>query len=164
MQKLKIKNQNRGFTLIELLVVIAIIAILAATILVNLSQGRMKARDARRMSDLDSLTKAVEMYQDEKQSYPVNTTTGGITSATWTTKNFGTGTTWDDTIWEGITPTMPKDPKNVAPSVYYYKTNAGGTEYELNAVLEKNTSAMQNDGGDDANRYEIGNDPGLDLI
>jgi prepilin-type N-terminal cleavage/methylation domain-containing protein len=168
---LKIKNQNRGFTLIELLVVISIIAILAAIILINLSAGRAKARDARRMSDLDSLSKAVEMYQDEKQSYPVNTTSGGITSATWTTSNFGTGATWDALIWQGITPAMPKDPKNVAPSVYYYRTDTNGTVYELNAVLEKNCNAMVNDGGDDnaANcaasaRYEIGNDPGLNLL
>ena len=61
--KMKIKNQ--GFTLIELLVVIAIIGILATTVMTSVQRARLKARDARRMSDMKQLFNAQQMYIDD---------------------------------------------------------------------------------------------------
>lgn len=62
--------KKKGFTLIELLVVIAIIGILATIVIVSLSSARTKARDARRISDLDSLQLALVMYYDDHEFYP----------------------------------------------------------------------------------------------
>lgn len=45
--------------MIELLVVIAIIGILAAVVLANLSTARAKGRDAKRVSDLQNMSKAI---------------------------------------------------------------------------------------------------------
>lgn len=59
-----------GFTLIELLVVIAIIGILAVVVLINLSSARLKSRDARRISDIDQVRKALELYLDDCHQYP----------------------------------------------------------------------------------------------
>lgn len=64
------RKGQKGFTLIELLVVIAIIGILATIVLVSLGSARIKARDARRQSDLVSLRAALEMYYDDQQEYP----------------------------------------------------------------------------------------------
>lgn len=72
---------KRGFTLIELLVVIAIIGILAAMVLVSLSSARNKARDARAKSDLSAIPAALEMYNDDKASYPVTTDFGAMWTA-----------------------------------------------------------------------------------
>ena len=65
---LKIKK-NRGFTLIELLVVIAIIGILASIVLVSLSGARVKARDARRESDIRQISLAQEMFYNDNEEY-----------------------------------------------------------------------------------------------
>jgi prepilin-type N-terminal cleavage/methylation domain-containing protein len=61
---LRIKKKKYGFTLIELLVVIAIIGILATIIMVSLNNARIKARDARRMSDMNSINKAMSLYYE----------------------------------------------------------------------------------------------------
>lgn len=53
---------RKGFTLIELLVVISIISMLAGVILVGTAGSRAKARDARRMSDVDQIRRALELY------------------------------------------------------------------------------------------------------
>ncbi|MBU1102381.1 prepilin-type N-terminal cleavage/methylation domain-containing protein [Patescibacteria group bacterium] len=65
---LGVKQNNQkiqtGFTLIELLVVIAIIGLLATIVLVSLNSARIKARDARRQSDMHQIALAMEMYYD----------------------------------------------------------------------------------------------------
>ena len=67
----KIRNNFvRGFTLIELLVVIAIIGILSGIVLVNLRSSQTKARDARRMSDVNALVTALNLYYSDNKAYP----------------------------------------------------------------------------------------------
>ncbi|MFZ2205081.1 MAG: prepilin-type N-terminal cleavage/methylation domain-containing protein [Minisyncoccia bacterium] len=58
------KNKNRGFTLLELLIVIAIIAILsvALVLVLNPAETLKKARDAQRISDLNTIKTAIGLY------------------------------------------------------------------------------------------------------
>lgn len=64
-------KSGAGFTLIELLVVIAIIGLLASVVLVSLNGARLKARDAKRVSDLKQLSTALELYYDDNNGiYP----------------------------------------------------------------------------------------------
>ncbi len=65
---------SRGFTLIELLVVISIIGILSSVVLASLNSARAKARDARRMSDLNSIQIALEMYYLDYGTYRISGT------------------------------------------------------------------------------------------
>jgi len=55
---------KKGFTLIELLVVIAILAILMAVVVIAINPAEMlkKTRDTKRISDLDALRTALNLY------------------------------------------------------------------------------------------------------
>lgn len=71
-----------GFTLIELLVVISIIGLLASVVLVSLNGARAKSRDAKRISDMNQMAKAMELYFNDYNTYPTVGTTGkGFTTA-----------------------------------------------------------------------------------
>lgn len=110
---------QKGFTLIELLVVIAIIGILSSVVLASLNTARVKARDARRVSDLKQLQIALEMYFDANSSYPVQTTYALLTSS-------------NALITPGFMSVMPADP--LSAQAYGYVGTATG--YCLGARLE----------------------------
>ncbi len=82
------KNLRKGFTLIELLVVISIIVALSVSVFVALNPGQrlQDARDARRVSDVDTLLTAVHEYiVDNAGSSPSGLST--------TEQQLGTGAT-----------------------------------------------------------------------
>lgn len=64
------KNKGQGFTLFELLVSISIIAILTVVAIVSYSNAQKKARDARRIQDVDAVGKALEQYYADNTKYP----------------------------------------------------------------------------------------------
>ncbi len=73
------KIKQGGFTLIELLIVITIIAALAVTVFVALNPAKrlQDARDARRVTDVDTILTAIHTYiVDNKGSYPTGLSAG----------------------------------------------------------------------------------------
>ncbi len=63
------RNGLKGFTLVELLVVIAIISVLATLLLLQLGVARAKARDAKRIADVNQVRSVVEQYFDQNGAY-----------------------------------------------------------------------------------------------
>src|SRR3989338_8222068 len=63
-------TEKKGFTLIELLVVVAIIGILATISSVSLTQARRRARDTRRISDIQQIRNGLVIYANQRATYP----------------------------------------------------------------------------------------------
>lgn len=125
------KRLTSGFTLIELLVVIAIIGILASIVIASLGSVQSRGRDARRMSDINSLQKALALYSSSAASYPVAAATTTLTGADAVSTAL---------IAAGVFTTMPQDPLYPTdPYKYGYISNAAGTSYTIEFCLETDT-------------------------
>lgn len=73
-----------GFTIVELIVVIVVIAILATLTFVSYNGVQAKTRDDRRVTDVSTIEKAMELYYSDNGSYPVPTgATGSIINPAW---------------------------------------------------------------------------------
>jgi prepilin-type N-terminal cleavage/methylation domain-containing protein len=57
------KTSKSGFTLVEILIVLIVISILAALVIVSYGNVQAKARDTRRMSDLQNIAEAIGTYR-----------------------------------------------------------------------------------------------------
>ncbi|MCK4539944.1 type II secretion system protein [Candidatus Parcubacteria bacterium] len=141
------KINKKGFTLIELLVVIAIIGLLSTLAVVSLNNARLKARDAKRMSDLKQISTAMELYSSDQgtSAYPTNAA-GAETCADTPTSNIiaaaDNGAAIDNlcgsnnAITDGtdtFLQAIPADP--VSSANYHYEGSA--TTYCISAHLEK---------------------------
>lgn len=59
-----------GFTVVELLAVVSIMGVFAAVVLVSLHNARIKARDAKRVSDVRQIMTALELFFNSNNRYP----------------------------------------------------------------------------------------------
>ncbi len=117
--------KKKGFTIIELLIVIAIMALLLATVFINISNTNAKKRDTIRMANMNEISKALALYQNQTQKYPIYT--GNITgsdSMSLVLQN------------ANLISKVPIDPLS---SYNYAYTSANGTTFTLGFCLETNT-------------------------
>jgi prepilin-type N-terminal cleavage/methylation domain-containing protein len=108
------KGGNLGFTFIELIVTVTIIAVLTVVGIVSYSGTSKKARDNRRMADLEKIRVALELYRQ------------------------GTGSTYPDSLdlltTNGYIQTIPVGPKGEA---YTYDQTGTGYTYTIGTTLEE---------------------------
>ena len=122
--------KKKGFTLIELLVVISIIGLLAALIVVNFNAARERARDVQRKSDLDQTKKALRMYYNDNNIYPVDG------SLVWESPFQSAD---GNMVYMRI---LPQDPANQgATPTYQYTQASEGQDFCLWATLENKSDA-----------------------
>jgi len=126
----RFSKTRRGFTLIELLVVIAIIGILASIVLASLNSARAKSRDARRLADLDAIKKALTLYFNDNQAYPISAATTTVTGVDGVSSAL---------ITAGHISQVPKDPQSPTTD-YTYSTDATGQTYMLSFCMETNSN------------------------
>lgn len=108
--------KKKSFTLIELLVVISIIGLLSSIVLVSVSRIRGKARDTRRLSDVEQISLALEMYISDNAGYPEgNSSNGG-----WELSTEDGGAFIDALVSEGYLASYIVDPTNNEDNGYYY--------------------------------------------
>ncbi|MBP6860587.1 MAG: type II secretion system protein [Candidatus Pacebacteria bacterium] len=129
-------KKNKGFTLIELLVVIAIIALLSTVVLAALQNARAASRDAKRLSDLDSVTNALELYASANNGvYPAGS---GTANPICGNNTFCLAS--QSTALAPYIGSIPADP-SYANQAYNYRYCAanGNKQYTILVKLEKNT-------------------------
>lgn len=125
-------NVKRGFTLAEMIVVIAIIALLAVVVIFNVQEGKKKARDAQRLSDLQQIQLALRIYKDTHGRYPDmgcgRFDTDGLY---WTGAHptFGTCTEYIDGVTDFFQ-TLPIDTNSFG---YIYSSRNNGADYKIMA-------------------------------
>jgi len=111
MNQLKITNyelrikKEKAFTLIELLVVITIIIVISAVAMVSYAGAGKKARDSRRIADLEKVRLALEMVRQVGNTYPTTASVQTVLVPTylqaWPTGPKGVGDTYGYT--RGVT-------------------------------------------------------------
>lgn len=110
------RRRQAGFTLVELLIVIVVVAILATISVVVYNGVQVRARDAKRSSDVQSILRALESYKAINGRYPRATPL--------TTNDFEKSTDPKGTFMEYLSPEFfsetPVDPINNDSYRYQY--------------------------------------------
>ncbi len=131
---------KKGFTLIELLVVIAILAVLMSVVVVTINPAEMlkKTRDTKRISDLDALRTALNLYVTDQGNLGNVTSTncyshvalnpnvsGCSTTTIANSSQVVTGTGWIPINFATITSGSPLSALPVDPKVVTATTDTG---------------------------------------
>ncbi len=123
--------KQKGFTLIELLVVISIIGLLSSVLFVSLNNARVKARDAKRKSEIKQIVTGLVMYYNAHNSYPANTYNGACGTAL-----NGTDLISQGLINDGIIKKIPLPPSNSGQCGDYYYSGTWNNAQSL-AIMTK---------------------------
>jgi prepilin-type N-terminal cleavage/methylation domain-containing protein len=105
-------KRSRGFTLIELLVVISIIGVLSSVVLSTTNNSVKKSRDAKRLSDMETLRLAIEMYADDHSGAYFSTGGSLVCLGVPSTEQCWGGPSGNDALNAALAPYLAKIPKD----------------------------------------------------
>ena len=157
---------KKGLTLIELLVVITIMAILATFSVITLNPAEIlkKSRDAKRITDITQLKKAIDLTLSDDGDILAD-----FGSSVEDSRNTD-GTGYVKINLSKNMPTLPIPTKNgdtitnsngeqVIDS-YYFQAETNSLRYEIKTTFESKEfqDKLITDGGNETNYYETGSD------
>lgn len=124
----------KAFTLIELLIVIVILGVLAALITGNFFTSLKKGRDTKRKADLEQVQRALEMYYEDKKTYP--------SFNIFANSNYQLCETKIATTCGAEKAYMLKIPNDPVSGKSYEYFNTAGADYRLFACMENNLQVL----------------------
>jgi prepilin-type N-terminal cleavage/methylation domain-containing protein len=110
------KKSQKGFTLVELIVVMSIISLLSSIVLANLNGYIAKARDSKRISDFEQISKAFYIYYAQKGSMPTFDYTGNY----WCEGGGNYEQAMQKLVDAGLLPSIPHSPPGASYCYYNY--------------------------------------------
>ena len=140
-------KKSAGFTLIELLVVISIIGFLTVASVVVFNIVRMNARDATRVANIATISRALAMYlNDSRTGYPASTgeclkDSSGVGAELRAAQVLLAVPL--DPLWPGTMPTNVGSGVAVSPSqnFCYYYFSGFNNQYKISFFLESNSKS-----------------------
>lgn len=158
------KFRNLGFTIVELLIVIVVIGILAAISIVAYSGVQSRARDSARLAKINSIAKAIELYNTEKGRYPaIQDGIGRESTCGSQTESWG-HCDRNKELADLLAPYLKIDPTSLSDATqgsnYYHYTSQSTDNFQSYGMMVfLEGSGGQNDGGYFSNALEIGSKP-----
>ena len=131
------KNIYKAFTLVELIVVITILAVLATVAFISLQWYSTESRDTKRITDVATLSKWLQVYLAAKSQVPEPSETK--TTITFSGSELLTQWYAGNSVLDTLRVKEAKDP--VDNNFYTYSTNRNNTKFQILALLEKNQTA-----------------------
>ncbi len=117
-----ISNLKNGFTLIEVMVVVLIIALIASFAMISYTSIRVKSRDIRRVTSINTLHTALNAYYKDHGEYPAIITPGQTFRNSTNTKTY-----LDEVPFNP----QPRTDHNCPDSEFVYKVSTDKQSYSL---------------------------------
>ena len=135
MARYKKATSKKGFTLLELMIVIVILGVLTTLISGNFLNSLKRGRDTRRKTDLQNIQKALELFYEDKKTYPTFNifATDGALCETQVSSSCGS----TEKIY------MQKVPTDVTSACEYLYVSGDGTQYKLYSIIENDEDRGQ---------------------